>query len=508
MKTQKSMLNFLVNSLSLPITAILGIILTQMTIQSYGSDINGLNVVITQIITVILVLEGGLGVALNAILYKPYVDQHTRHIKEILVAAKNVFRIIGVAFSIVAFIIALLLPKLLNSELDAQLITILFFMALLPTSLYLYFSLKYKALYDVSQSEYIISGINIITNTLGQIFAIISIYLQCEITVVRFWIMFFLVLRSILIWWNSQKRYPEYRFNNEKKDYSFLKSMPTVISIKVTSLIYGTAPVLYISFALGTMVTSVYSIYSMIFGLIKTFIYALVNAPINAFGQLMSEKDKFNDTREKFLMYEILTIMFLMILLTTCIIVILPFIELFTRGVTDINYIDPTIALLLFLITFFEIVHIPSGILMQVTGKFKENKVMQYITTIFLLISMFALANNFSLYGVLLANVLGNIVLAFLEIRFTHKQILNEGLLLIYKSMGINLLISFLLIYTIKQFVVIDNYVSFIITSGLLLITTGILFYIVNFLFFKSYIIQANILIMRIIKRISINRKR
>lgn len=501
MKTQKSMLNFLVNALSLPITAILGIILTKMTIQYYGSDINGLNVVITQIITVILVLEGGLGVALNAILYKPYVDQHTRHIKEILAAAKNVFRIIGAAFSIVAFIIALLLPKFLNSELDAQLITILFFLAFLPTSIYLYFSLKRKALYDVSQSEYIISCISIITNILGQIFAIISIYLQCEITVVRFWIMFFLVLRSILIWWNSKKRYREYSFDNGKKDYSFLKSMPSVISIKVTSLIYGTAPVLYISFALGTMVASVYSVYNMVFGLIKTFIYAFVNAPFNAFGQMLTNNDKLNDTREKFYVYEILTIMILTILLTTCVLVIIPFVELFTKGVKDINYIDPTIALLLFLITFFEIIHIPSGILMQVTGKFKENKIMQYITTIVLLVSMFALANNFSLYGILLANLLGNLVLSFLEIRFTHKQILKTDSLLIYKTIGINLLVSFLLIYAIKPFVVIDNYVSFILNSGILLIVIGTFFYIVNFLFFKSYISMANILIVRIIKR-------
>lgn len=58
MRSKKTFLNLIVNILSVPVTALLGLWLTRLTIIYYGSDINGLNALITQIIAIILILEG------------------------------------------------------------------------------------------------------------------------------------------------------------------------------------------------------------------------------------------------------------------------------------------------------------------------------------------------------------------------------------------------------------------------------------------------------------------
>ncbi|WP_342473074.1 hypothetical protein MHH70_08530 [Metasolibacillus sp. FSL H7-0170] len=500
MRSKKTAINFIVNAASLPITALLGLWLTQLTITEYGSDINGLNVVITQIITVMLLLEAGLGVAINSKLYKPYVEGEKSAINALLSASKNVFRYIAVILAVIAFLISLFLPQYLKTTVATDIILILFLMAIIPTVVYIFFTMRYKPLYDVSQSEYVLSLVNIVTNVLGQIAAIISIYLHSDITIVRFWIMFFLVVRSIWIWRISKKRYVEYDFNYKLKNYEFLKEMPSVISIKITSLIYGTAPILYISFSLGTMVTSVYNVYHMIYTLIKTFIYAFVNAPFNAFGQLLADKKNLDNAREKFLMYQLLTVILSSILLTVCLLLILPFVKLYTNGVTDINYLDMKIAILLCIIAFLEIIHIPSGILMQVVGAFKENKKMQYITTVVLLISMLILSFQYQLYGILMAMILGNLVLAYLEIRYTYRNILYTSMKSIIRMCILNVIASVVVLFILWEYMMINGFVEFILKGFIVLVIVSVYFLGLNYLFFKGYMKQIFAVSVKLIR--------
>lgn len=501
MRSKKTILNLIVNILSVPVTAVLGLWLTRLTIVHYGSDINGLNAVITQIIAVILILEAGLGVAINARLYKPYIENDKQAMNGILTVGKKVFEIIAVIFSILAFLIALVLPSLLETSIEGQTIIILFILAFLPTSIYLFFTLKYKPIYDVSQSEYIFSIVTITMNIVGQLVAIIFIYLESSIEVVRFWIMFFLILRSIIIHIISKKRYKEIIFNSKEKNFEFLKDMPSVISLKITSLIYSTSPIIYISFYLGTLMTSVYSVYNMIFTVLKSLAYAVVNAPFNAFGQMLADDSLLEKAREKFIAYQLLVVIFISIILTTCMLVIIPFVKIYTEGVTDVNYLDYELAILLCIVTFLEIIHIPSGIMMQVTGAFSENKKIQNIATFVLLICMIGFSLTLGLYGIMLALIVCNIILGYLEIKYTHKAIFKMKLFKVYFMVILNAVLAIILVVLLSEYISITNYIEFVLVSSIIVFVNAFIFYLVNLIVFKKYVRILNNLIFSRLKR-------
>ena len=87
-------------------------------------------------------------------------------------------------------------------------------------------------------------------------------------------------------------------------------------------------------------------------------------------------------------------------LLSTTLALILPFISIYTAGVTDANYYDPVIALLMVLVAVVEMIHIPSGHLLNMAGKFKISKNFQLIACATLVVTMLVGGNLFGVYGI------------------------------------------------------------------------------------------------------------
>ena len=116
---------------------------------------------------------------------------------------------------------------------------------------------------------------------------------------------------------------------------------------------------------------------------------------------------------------------FSIVLGTTCLLII-PFVELYTRGVVDINYINKPMALMILLTVLFETIHIPSGQIIQMSGEFDAYKRMQSISCIFLVVLMMIGRFTLGIYGII-GSVLGTaILIAIMEIYYTGKRIFNR----------------------------------------------------------------------------------
>ena len=108
--------------------------------------------------------------------------------------------------------------------------------------------------------------------------------------------------------------------------------------------------------------------------------------------------------------------------MTTACVMILPFISIYTKGVTDINYFDKLIAALMVLIGTVEMLHIPSGHMINMSGNFKVSKTFQIIACLLLISSMAILGSIFGIYGMLVSLLIVAVLLAVLEIGFIHTR--------------------------------------------------------------------------------------
>ena len=197
--------------------------------------------------------------------------------------------------------------------------------------------------------------------------------------------------------------------------------------MKLTSMFYMSFPVVVISTLPenGAMLASVYAVYKAVTSMVGGAIGAFINAPRLGFGALFAEGRK-DDAEILFNQYEKITCIVLSIVLGTTCLLIMPFVELYTTGIQDINYTNKLMALLILLTVFFETIHIPSGQIIQMSGTFEPYRKIQSIGCVFLVITMALGRLLLGLYGIVGA-VLGTaILIAVMEITYTGGRIFNR----------------------------------------------------------------------------------
>ena len=136
----------LVTSIILQIVTIIsGLILPRLILAKFGSEINGLVSSITQFLSFISLLEGGLGAVALAELYKPISTNNTNKIKEILEECQNFFTKISLIYIVYSIILALVYPFFCISSQSYEFISSLVVILSLSTLIKYLFSITYKS---------------------------------------------------------------------------------------------------------------------------------------------------------------------------------------------------------------------------------------------------------------------------------------------------------------------------------------------------------------------------
>lgn len=483
------------------INGLVGLFVTKLIIEVYGSDFNGLNSTTTQFINMLMIVEGGFTLATNVALFEPLAKKDYQTVNRILSATKKIFIKIGLLFFVLGTLFSVFYIFLIKSNLSLITIFLVFFMAVFSTSFNLTFSVKYKILLQSEQKEYILNFVQIFTIIISQIGILAIIFLDKNMLLIRLFVMLGAILNSVLVARICRKNYSFVDFNAEP-DYSKVKGTRDVFAQKLTTMIYQTIPVLFISATSGTVVASVYMIYNNVFGLFKNILYSFINAPQMGFGRLIKEKTN-QYVKKIFFEYEFIVVFLLGILLTTCHVLIIPFIEIFTRKMTDANYIDSSLAFMFVIITFLEIIHIPSGIIINMSGNFKVAKSFQMIVSIALLITMYPLSKIYSFYGILFSIIIAALLLAILEIFYVHKYYFKNSLGKFMWIVCSNFVISILSIkwqyYLIGD---IQSYKNFFLTGFILVIINTVYFILFNLILNKKEMLLVINRLKKILKRL------
>jgi O-antigen/teichoic acid export membrane protein len=488
-RTKSSFLNIVMSLASTFINTLMALIVVNLTIRYFGSDLNGVTATINQIMILISIVEGGFTLATNVSLYKPYVEGDTERISSILSAARIVFNAIGAVFALIGTGIAVLYPFVIKSDADRTIIMAIFFMAVIPVAFNFVFAIKYRIMFQVAQKEYMLTSIGVVTGFLSQLTGIIILLLGGNILLFRFSTMVFALLNSLSIYFFFRSRFKNISFK-AKPSFISARSTMDVVMQRVTGVIYSSMPVLFIATFIGTIYASVYAVYNSIFSIVKNVAYSFVNAPVNGFGQLVAEKGRAG-SRELFYTFELMTVMVLNSLITTTLVFILPFIRLYTSKISDINYVDWKLAILFLVIVSLEVIHIPSGIIINVTGHFRLSRNIQIASALVLCISGGIFGHVFGFYGILTGNILCNILLASLEIFYTHERILGCSTGWYLKVLACNgALAALIIIAGMRTAFVFTNYISFFATAfiGFVAITAAVL--LLNFVAFRRQLLE------------------
>lgn len=484
------------------VNGLLGIVVTRFVIEAFGSDFNGLNSTANQIVNVLLILEGGFTMASNVALFAPLTKGDYTLVNGVLAATRNKFRQLGLIFFAVGLAISAGYGLAINSSLPTGFVATVIVMTVVPAAFNLFYATTYRVLLQTQQKEYIINIITIITIGLGHLANIVMIYLDGPMWMVRFNTMVFGLLNSLLIAFYVKHKASFLNLQTEPRP-ELIKGTNDVMIQRITGVIYNSAPIVFLSISPtgGTVLASVYAVYNNVFTMLKALLHGVIDAPRLSFGQLLTEKKR-DDVWPVFALYEFAAFIAIFVLLSTCCTLIMPFIRLYMDGITDANYYDMVIAIFMVLIATVEMLHIPSGHLLNMAGEFKVSKNFQMISCIVLMLGMVIGGSLWGVYGMLGAILLVAVLLAFLEMGYIHTRFFHGKLRALMRLMlPLTIAGVVLCLVELRMNIQIDGYLSFIAYGLMLVCVNTIVAVLVGFICNRQELQMLLSRVVRLLKR-------
>lgn len=390
------------------IIMIAGFITPRIMLKYYGSEINGLVTSINQFIVYFNLVEAGLSSAATYALYKPLAEKNYKAINAIVSAAKKFYTQAGYIFISLTVTLALFYPLYLKTDsLAPYNIAILVLVLGVNGALEFFTLAKYRVLLSAAQKIHVISlasSINIIINT-----AIVVVFGRMQINIVFLKAIALLSIFSrtiiLLIYTRIKYKYLSYK---EKPDYNALKKRWDALYLQILGAIHVGAPVIILTIITNNLkMVSLYTVFNMIIGAINGILSIFISGLSASFGDVIAKKEteilKKAYSEFEFAYYALISIVY-----STAFVTIMPFINIYTKGVTDINYNQSIIGILFVLNGLLYNVKTPQGMLVISAGLFKETRIQTTIQGGIMVFLGSILAYFFGIHGVLLASIISN----------------------------------------------------------------------------------------------------
>lgn len=425
-RTQKFALNSLATAVSQIVVMISGLITPRLMIETYGSEVNGLVSSLNQFISYIALIEAGIGGAAVFSLYKPLADNDKNRISSIVVAANKSYRQAGYLFSCGIFILAVVYGLLCSTE-------TLHFAMIFPLALILgvngcldfFFVSGKRALLTSDQRTYVSSAVGTLQTILRTVLIVLLSHGKANVVLLYAIATVPMFLKALLIAFYCKNKYP-YLDAKAKPDKDALNKRWDVIYQQILGTVQMGAPTVIATVLLDFLQVSVYSVYNMVMSGINGVLSIFTSGLPAGFGELIAkgERETLKKTVSEF---EVAYYYILSVVYGITMVMILPFVNIYTQGVTDVNYYHPALAIIIVLNGLLYNIKTPQSMLIISAGMYKETRVRVTIQGIVLVVCSTLLGIPFGLVGIMLGSCISNLYRTVDLLTFTPKYITHNS---------------------------------------------------------------------------------
>jgi len=490
MQTKKAMYNFITAFIPWIILAVLGFIKLKFFIDIFGSELNGLVQLVSQIYAYLAMAELGFASAISFKLYKPLAENDREKVSELFNGAQKLFKKVGLFIFIGGIIASVILPLVLpNSTISWQYIMAVTFLYSIDYFTDYVFAVPYRLLLTADQKMY---KINIVTNIKNVVFK----SLELTLIIMGFDLLIIIILGitmniiSNMILIKMIKK--EYQWINKKaKPDTSAKYMSKDILIhKISNIVTDRTASIVISIVLGLVTNSIYGAYNYIMTYIHQMITLLLHAPKDAFGHLFSnDKISIEEKYNTYMEYLIGTYFI-------CTIILIPFIISANSFVVlwlGIEYKVSFVTVVLFAAVLGNNIIIkPVHVAMSTKGLFKETKKYALLQATLSLTLSIILVFKFGIPGVLIASAVTTFIIIIpFEMKIIYEKIFDRG---IKDFLRLNMAVLVLIVTTVCSFRFLNQVYNFYSPSTIInwFLTTGIITLIIVLLVYLIFYSSSN----------------
>ena len=436
MKAKRSIYNILFGIINQVVMIAAGILLPRLVLVNLGSESNGLMNSVNQIFTYFALLEAGVGTAALQALYKPVGSNDRNEISGILAATDRYYKRTGVIYLIAFLILSIVYPLAVDSGLGKNTIFLVIVLTGFSGVLSYFFQGKYNILLLAEGKNYISSNLSLITYILTSAAKIVLLLHGFDVVALQAMYCFFNIVKMVYIEWYMHRNY-KWIDLNVAPNFQAISQKNYVLVHQVSSLIFNNTDTLILTLIIGLKSVSVYSMYTLLFGMVSTLVGTITGSVQFILGQT------FKNDNAKYLklldIYETYSMALVFSLYCIANIFILPFMNLYTSGVSDINYVDRVLPYLFVAVYLLNNGRESSNLSIKFAGHFKQTVNRTIIEAIInLSVSIFCVF-QFGIYGVLAGTITALLYRANDMVIYANKRILKRSPWITYRRWLINL---------------------------------------------------------------------
>ncbi len=349
----------------------LGFLAPRCIILYYSSEVNGLTSTVQHIINIILMLQAGAATAAVFSLYRPIAENNLNEICNNINSAVSFFKKISYIFGGIMMVVAVVTPFMLNTNLD--MVFVFLAMAIMGAKSFvdLYFTAKFRIIFTAYQQKFYISIATLIEQAVYYGLVFVTIFLRWHYIWMYVWFLLGCLIKIICLEMMLKKSHPELTKVKGVSNGSTIGGRNYALANELSHSLMSSSITIMMSFTYGLAETSVYSVYALVSEALNLITTSLYSSFGPGFGSLFAQ-DNQEHSAKVFSTFQYIFVMFSTFLMMCMLFAIVPFVEIYTAGAKDINYINYPLATIMAVGGVFSAYRIPYNIVVSSCGFFKE----------------------------------------------------------------------------------------------------------------------------------------
>lgn len=421
MKT-KLMLNTTMSLLLQITTVICGFILPRLMLEYYGSEVNGLIQSIAQFLYIISFLELGVGQVIQSSLYKPLINNNLDQISKILKSGSKYFRTIALVIVGYIIVLCLLSQYIFQGSYDIFYTTTLIVTIGISSFAQYYFGLVDKIFLNSDQKGYIQFTVQVMLNIFNIIIVSYLIRQRYSLQFVKLVSAIIFLLSPIIIRLYINRNYKI----NRRIKYSEepIKQKWNGVAQHISTVVLEGTDIIILTLFSTLSNVSIYSVYYMVISGVRQMYTSATSGVQSMVGALWAKNDKerFESVFQsiEIILHSVVTFLF------SCVYVLMiPFVEVYTQGINDCNYIQPIFAAVLIIAYAIRCLRTPYNILILAGGHFKQTQNCHIVSAILNVSVSLILVSFYGLIGIAVGTLVAYTYQTLWMIFYNSKNLLH-----------------------------------------------------------------------------------
>ena len=469
-------------------TIICGFILPRLILGHFGTEVNGLVNSITQFLAIISFLELGVGAVVQSSLYKPLADKDNITVSKVITSADKFFQRLGYILAIYVVVMLFYYPYLVKQSFNFMFTATLIVAISIRSFAQYFFGIVNRLLLLADQKayiQYIAQTVAVIANTVG---CYILIAFDCSVQVVYGLMSFIFFLQPLAIHLYIKRYYALDR--QIHYDVEPIKQKWNGVAQHIAAVILSSSDSIVLTTFSTLVNVSIYTVYYLPMSGARLMMMSMISGIEALIGNLWAKQD-LAELRKVFAWTEWLIHTGTTIIFTLTAVLIVPFVQVYTHGVNDANYMQPLFGVLLVAANSGHCLRLPYNIMILAAGHYKQTQHNYIIAAVMNIAISIICVMQFGLVGVALGTLAAMAYQTVWMAWYNSKNFIQWPMKNFFKQMAVNA-VSALSIFIVTGYFTMTgvSYLEWVILAIKVTFSGIVVALLINYVFYKGFMLE------------------